>query len=459
MNPLNLAALSLFLSAAAGLAADWPPTLDRNNPDTHSTDGRTIERYTHGCRAGWNYPTNFVGEWSYPAPHESGKTNQIHNSFYVVSPKKPAGKMPLCVVLHSANRTAFDYLGFQFLNRKIEGGDHPPTVCTAVSEDCYTLFPNSTNREWWGWGLAKRDKSSNRVLAPPEKRVLDTLEWVVTHYPIDRNRIYLTGLSMGGCGTLGLGLPHGDVFAAIAAWVPAGTEYTAFRMGWPPPLDANASQEAKDTWTRSISAADLPDPPVVVDFSAQNDNWSKTQDVLLNAARAGHLALVLGWGPFGHTTWRGPIEKFPLCEAALAFPWLEIRKNAAYPVFTHATTDQRPPWLGSPDKFDESGQMNAWFRWKNQRDEASGFTIRLWLAHPALRNPPPMPESSTTDVTLRRLQRFKVQPGKTYAWQLVRAGKPVAAGRIVPDAANLLTVPKLALTATPGELTLKPEQP
>ncbi len=286
--------LSALLTSGVAFAAGWPPTLDRDNPDTRSLDDRTIERYTHGCRAEWGYPAVSTDEWSYPALHESGKLHQIHNSFYVVAPRKRTALAPLCVVLHSANRTGFDYMAFQFLHRKIEGGDHPPDVCTAVPDDCYALYPNSTNAEWWGWGLAKRDKSYLKNLAPPEKRVLETIEWVVTHYPIDRNRIYLAGLSMGGCGTLGLGLPHGDVFAAIAAWVPADTDFAAFRMDFQPSPDANASQETKEDWIKRISAVGLPDPPVVVDFSAQNDNWSKTQDVLLNASRAGRLALVLG---------------------------------------------------------------------------------------------------------------------------------------------------------------------
>jgi len=43
---------------------------------------------------------------------------------------------------------------------------------------------------------------------------------------------------------------------------------------------------------------------------------------------------------------------------------MEIRKNEAYPVFTRASTDQRPPWSNPPGKTDESGQINGYFRWK-----------------------------------------------------------------------------------------------
>jgi hypothetical protein len=435
--------------------------LDRNNTTTQSLDGRGIERYTHGPRPEWGYPESSPSEWAYPAAQETGKLQQNHNSFYVVAPRNQhKNAAPLCVVLHSGNRTAFDYVAFQFLNRKIDPSDDPSSVMTRFPDDCYGLYLNSTNDEWWGWGMARVDTAKYaNALTPAEKRVLDTIEWVVRRYKIDRNRIYLSGVSMGGCGTLGLGLPHGDIFAAVLADVPAGTEYVAFRRGFPAALAAPISEAQRDIWTEKISGFGLPDPPLVVDFSAQNDNWSKTQPVLLYAARAGHLPLVVGWGPFGHTTFSSDIAKYPQCDVALAFPWLEVRKNAAYPVFTNASSDQRAPWLGTSSDFDESGQINAYFRWKDQRDEPSRFTMQLWIAHPTVENPPTtMPDASTVDITLRRLQHFKVQLKKTYTWQMVRNGKPVASGKIIPDAARLLTFPKVTLTTTPGELSVKAEK-
>lgn len=443
--------LPALLSGGVSFAADWPPTLDHSNTVTRSQDGLTIERYTHGLRASWAYPLNNTNECACPPAMESGVPGQNHRCFYVVAPKQPRANAPLCVVLHSANRTAYDQLVFQHLKR----GD--PTVCTWVPDDCYALYLSSGNREWWGWSLRR---AHPKVLSPPEQRVLDTIEWVVTHYRIDRERIYLTGLSMGGCGTLALGLPHGDIFAAIRAQVPAGTEYVAACMGgFPLAPVAQASAAERDAWTRHISGADLPDPPILVDFSAQNDNWSKTQPILLQAAEAGRFPLILGWGPFGHPTFTSPIARFPLCAVALAFPWMEIRKNEAYPVFTHASSDQHPPWLGASTNFDVSGQMNAYFRWKQQADTPARFTMQLWLAHPALSNAPPaMPESSIADVTLRRLQHFKVQPGTTYDWQWVR-GQTAGSGKIIPDAANLLTIPQVTVTTVPAELTLAPAKP
>jgi predicted peptidase len=55
-----------------------------------------------------------------------------------------------------------------------------------------------------------------------EKDVMNVLEMMLDEFNIDENRIYLTGHSMGGSGTLILGSKHADIWAAIAATAPAG---------------------------------------------------------------------------------------------------------------------------------------------------------------------------------------------------------------------------------------------
>lgn len=54
-----------------------------------------------------------------------------------------------------------------------------------------------------------------------EKDVYDALADVQRRFPIDEDRIYLTGLSMGGGGVLWLGLTRPDLWAAIAPVCPA----------------------------------------------------------------------------------------------------------------------------------------------------------------------------------------------------------------------------------------------
>ncbi len=468
------------LLPVASLADDWPPVLDTKNPVTQSSDGRQIERYWHGPRAGWAYP-DAPAEWACPSEQETGSRQQNHNSFYLVSPKVPHDNAPLLVVLHSANSTAFDYLGLDCLGRQFQPHDDTATAMTRPPDDAYTLFLNSTNGEWWGWSEAFSNSKKNIHSAPAtERRVLDTIEWVVEQRKIDRNRIYLTGVSMGGCGSLGIGMHHGDIFAALRVIVPAGTGYANYSFGGFAPSPAfDASSADRDAWVRRASGEGLPDPPVIVDCSSQVDNWSATQPALVTAAVAGHLPLILGWGPFGHSGFGLAIDKYPACAVVDAFPWMEIRKNEAYPVFTHASCDDVSPWLNTVVTYTGSGQLNAWFRWKSEVDTTSDFRLQLWIAHPATTSPigpprgqdtmavgplnsqpsqgtlpGPLPQTATADVTLRRLQQFHVQPGHSYAWKLTRNGEAVASGNTQPGGAGLLTIPQIPLTTEPSELTL-----
>jgi len=458
---LPVAAQNAPLAPPATVSLDWPPILDTKSTTTQSSDGRTIERFIHGPRKEWGYPAG--AKWDYPVTQENDAHQQNYNSFYLVAPKVPHGNAPLCVVLHSANRTAYDYMSYSSLYKKDDPNAVPSAAITTSPDDFYALYLNSTNAEWWGWAQAHDSPNFAQhinVSPPAELRVLDTIEWVVKRCKIDRNRIYLCGMSMGGCGALGIGMPHGDIFAAALACAPAGTDYASYRTGgFTPPPAPSALEAEHASWTKDAYGVGLPDPPVMVDFSSETDVWSATQPALVLAAQAGHMPLVLGWGPFGHVGDTRLIGKYPLCAVALSFPWLEIRRNEAYPVFTHASSDQQSPWSNSPAKYDESGQINAWFRWKNVDDTPSRIAVQLWVAHPAISDHSlAMPGSATVDITLRRLQQFKVQPSKSYTWQVSRDGRPIASGRVEPDAANLLTIPQVSLTTAPVELALHAEQ-
>jgi poly(3-hydroxybutyrate) depolymerase len=62
-----------------------------------------------------------------------------------------------------------------------------------------------------------------------EKDVMNVLEMTLEEFNVDENRIYLTGHSMGGAGTLFLGSKHADVWAAVAPVAPAAFSMTESR--------------------------------------------------------------------------------------------------------------------------------------------------------------------------------------------------------------------------------------
>jgi hypothetical protein len=203
-------------------------------------------------------------------------------------------------------------------------------------------------------------------------------------------------------------------------------------------------------YLRRVSAADYPDPPFLLDYFSHNDKYSRHHDVLLAVMREGRLGGIAAWGPFGHT---GDVHTVAL--AALEFPWLSIRRNEAYPAFTDVTTnDTYPGFQGSGA--DQHGQINAYLRWSPVVDTAAKFAMDLRIVNSfelSIMTRPP--SDITVDVTPRRLQRFKVEPGRAYTYSFVRGRAQGSRGTVVADVAGLVTVPRLSVTATPATLILK----
>jgi pimeloyl-ACP methyl ester carboxylesterase len=65
----------------------------------------------------------------------------------------------------------------------------------------------------------------------PEQDVFDMLADIKSKFNIDEDRMYLTGLSMGGGGTLWIGLTRPDLWAAIAPVCPAPPEDLGYMAG------------------------------------------------------------------------------------------------------------------------------------------------------------------------------------------------------------------------------------
>jgi len=398
----TMIALGLALAFAAAACAEttaWPP--EKESVFT----GRKLEVFKHGIKK----------EWGYAAPQR--------DTFLVLHPKQARPNAPLYVVLHSAGHDVNSCLA---CTTTVGNHDiyHSPEDFFALYLDC-----RANHGDWW-WGI---EKYKNPEVGPTEKRVIDTVKWAVKKYGIDANRVYLCGNSMGGSGTLGIGMRHGDVFAAIKANVPAGVEHVSSRMYFPPrtaPADVT-----------------LPDPPVVIDYSAQNDSWSKGHDAFCKAMNERKYALFFYWGPFGHANNHEQIMK--VNDLINSFDWLSVRKNEAYPAFTHASTNDPLPW---PDRLAEKkpGQVNAFFRWKNVRDAQDAIEMSLFLIRPSeLQTTFTIPAEATADVSLRRLQMLRVAPGETVRWTFGTAG-----GEVQADAAGCITIPRLKITAEPATLSV-----
>ena len=365
-----------------------------------------------------------------------GYTKEQRDTFAVEFPKNydENKKYPLYVVFHSAGHGIYSTIECMY---NVGNHDiyHVPEDMFGLILDCRT---NSDNDNDWWWGgknpLWDDDPVRRERKQPVEHRCIATVEWVMDNYPIDRERVYAVGNSMGGTGALGVTLCRGDIFAAIKVNVPAGVRHAADRCC----LDIDAPE-----------GFDLPDPPVVVDYSAQNDEWSKGHETLYKGMREKRYALHGYWGAFGHAN-NNDIMKIHN-DLIHALPVFEIKKNEAYPVFTNASTDDNNPWE-HPTTNAVSGQVNGFFRWENVSDSAESLEIKLWLLTPAeWETRVKLPETSTADITLRRVQNLGLKPGESFSWTLGdesgtsvadEKGCPVIKGVKITQSAKTLIIRK-----------------
>ncbi len=410
---MKITSIALLLFASISLRAEeWAPIKDQTKDTT--VNGRAMETFQHGVKP----------EWGYAAPQQ--------DTFIVVHPAADRANAPLYVVLHSAGHDVFSCV-----NCTKTVGNHD---IYRSPDDHYALYVDCRKNmgDWWWGGMHLKDaaltaKNSGGDPMPAEKRVMDTVRWTIQKYGIDPNRVYLCGNSMGGSGTLGIGMRHGDVFAAIKANVPAGIEHVSNRMYFPP-------QSVPET-------VKLPDPPVCVDYSGQNDGWSAGHERFVQAMNDRKYALYFYWGPFGHANNSAQIMK--VNDLIDSFDWLGVKKNEPYAAFTNASGNTKLPW---PDDLKNTapGQVNAFFRWKNISDTADKIDLSLHLVSATeLKTSFEIPKAATADVTLRRLQHFQLQPGASFRWTF---GAAKGEGRA--DTHGLITVAGLKITGEPVTLSV-----
>jgi predicted peptidase len=120
--------------------------------------------------------------------------------------------------------------------------------------------------------------------------LLALLDEIAAKYAVDTNRVYLTGLSMGGYGTWALGLTYPERFAAIVPICGGGQMIGvilssrdkgaalkslgvwAFHGGKDPVVPLEESQRMVD----ALKKAGVPDVKLTVYPEAGHDSWTET---------------------------------------------------------------------------------------------------------------------------------------------------------------------------------------
>ena len=120
--------------------------------------------------------------------------------------------------------------------------------------------------------------------------LLKLLAHVSATCAVDTNRVYLTGLSMGGYGTWSLGLRHPEKFAAIVPICGGGQMIDALLAGDARALrtlgvwafhgakDPVVPLEESERMVNALKRVGCPDVKLTVYPEAQHDSWTETYD-------------------------------------------------------------------------------------------------------------------------------------------------------------------------------------
>ncbi len=136
-------------------------------------------------------------------------------------------RYPLILFLHGAGERGADneIQLAHFPERMLEGDRRSAFPCFVLAPQC-PAGDRWTTDEW--------GSKDSRALPPeptePLQAAVAALLDVCREHPVDRDRVYLTGLSMGGYGAFELAMRHPDWFAAVAPVCGGGDDEQAARL-------------------------------------------------------------------------------------------------------------------------------------------------------------------------------------------------------------------------------------
>ena len=218
-------------------------------------------------------------EWFHAASlPEWGYKNEQTDTFALLYPENYDEKKsyPLCVVFHSAGHDVYSAVGCCW-----QKGNHD---LYHTRGDMFGLYldcrQNEKNDWWWGGNSSREiwgDGRDGTEPQPVENRCIATVKWTMENYPIDRNRVYAVGISMGGSGAMGIAMCRGDIFASVCVDVPAGVSHVVARC--------NLQNTAKKDFS-------IPEPPVLFNCSSQSDFWSAGHELLYRGMKNKKYAIV-----------------------------------------------------------------------------------------------------------------------------------------------------------------------
>ena len=375
----------------------------------------------------WNYREKRLHYVRWAAPPYVNLPSEYYNWAVAVPLVKLADKHPLELSLHRDDRS---YWRTQY----------------RVERDSVVVSPHDFPFPTWWYGYHEaygtlRSFRQGAIHPYTERRVLWFLDWVARKWPVDRSRILVTSVHRvaggpgpggrgGGCsGALHLGFRHPGVFNMVLPGKAVCCDYSAAPHGTMQALWGKVAWGLKTDAGRNVwdeldlvkvvraypPAREL--PLVTLTGRAVPRRLSAFVGALLEK---GHAAMLF------FDEWGGP--KLLPVSASGTWPGnmirLDARQGRLMPTFGRS---QAGAFSRGEVRYT---RLNLGYRWNGDDvvDKPDRAEVTIWRTGPRA--------GPATDVTLRRMRRFRVSPGQKLAWTLgERSGTTTA------DEFGLITIP------------------
>ncbi len=365
--------------------------------------------------------------------------------------------------------------GGKFLDGAV-GTRYPGEYVLALDDP----LPNGENTFWYGYhpgyDVTRRDNqppTSGAVVDYTFRRVRHTVDWALRAFPVDPDRVYAFGYSMGGIGSMefAMWLP-----GRIAAVMTVLGKFDFSFLSEPDPTawfnpTSNMRKTTDQMWGTVASGLTQPDgtpvyqqlnlsslvtqagprdvPPVVA-VNGKRDNvvgWAEKFSFYA-AMRDTRRGGAFFWDANDHYGQHGPRLWQPMVDPASLY---RFRRNVSYPGFTHCDLDAMPG-DGTFASGDTVGCINGhldWYEYPTDLPSVWQCIVSTRSLATAL-GTIAAPESCRADVTPNRVQRFRLPVGVRVPYKVYRQSDwaLVQSGFSITDALGRPTVPQALIYRT-----------
>jgi len=413
-----------------------------------------------------NPELHYYVRWESP-PNASVENKPI-DYLVAIPPQLEEKPTPVGLHLHCWGGNLNEGFGWWYSHKKLES--------------TYLISSNQVPYDWWtGYHELyysqeqSEEKWKQGVVRPYTiTRMLSFLDWAAKKYDLDLKRVFTAGSSMGGSGAVMFAIRCPDKVVWSVSWVgvhdPGNTpqftgsyENVYGKKEWLIKYEDGTPvfeyfKDAAYLWkypTKEIG--------FITWSNGKNDEgigWLQAVE-FYRAMQETHRPHLFTWGLGGH----GQRAAMPADGGERVMP-LDIRLDRSLPAFTNCSLDDDPGTaskLKTPREVtinketktdyydgDSSGQINLYLYW-DTKDVVD--THKRWEVTVALTPKAPRQEC-TVDITPRRLQEFKAQPGQKFTWSNVAEGKKVQSGEAIADKWGLITLQKVTVTKNGNRIVI-----